>query len=257
MPSTGCLPLPQSAYAVLADALGDTPETVQAVHRLRDGRCRAWVTGDPAHFSAAIIQTDDMPGEPMGFGDDASALWNLLQGVSGWWCVEVSNPVASALAGLFAAQRGTSPRLYGDVFHILTTPAPEIPNAVVRLLTLADLTLYESSPEELHSAAFGSLRDLLTHGIVAGAVVGGQLVAMAHTSALTPRHGEIGVATLPDYRGRGLSTTSSALVACAIQAGGRVPVWSCGEDNHASLRVAAKLGFVEVSRRSYVILDAR
>jgi len=29
----------------------------------------------------------------------------------------------------------------------------------------------------------------------------------------------------------------------------------CGEDNWASLRVAEKLGFVEVSRRTYVILD--
>jgi GNAT superfamily N-acetyltransferase len=250
-------PLSRSGCAVLADALGDTPETVQAVHRLRDGRCRAWATGDPAHFSAAIIQTDDLPGEPMGFGDDASALWNLLQGVSGWWCVEVSNPVASVLAGLFAAQCGTPPRLYGDVFHILTTPAAEIPDDAVRLLTLADLTLYESSPEELHSAAFGSLRDLLTQGIVAGAVVDSRLVAMTHTSALTPRYGEIGVYTLPDYRRRGFSTAASALVARAIQAGGRIPVWSCGEDNHASLRVAAKLGFVEVSRRSYVILDAR
>jgi len=35
-----------------------------------------------------------------------------------------------------------------------------------------------------------------------------------------------------------------------------VPVWSTGEDNVASLRVARKLGFEEVGRRTYVILIA-
>ena len=33
---------------------------------------------------------------------------------------------------------------------------------------------------------------------------------------------------------------------------GLVPVWSAGEDNETSLRIAARLGFDEVSRRVYL-----
>ena len=35
----------------------------------------------------------------------------------------------------------------------------------------------------------------------------------------------------------------------------RIPVWSCGGTNLASLRIAARLGFTEVSRRVYLIPD--
>jgi predicted GNAT family acetyltransferase len=65
------------------------------------------------------------------------------------------------------------------------------------------------------------------------------------------------VATLPAYRRRGFATAAAALVATAIQAGGRIPVWSCGETNQASLRVATNLGFEPVLRRVYIILASR
>lgn len=48
----------------------------------------------------------------------------------------------------------------------------------------------------------------------------------------------------------------AAIVCRWVQDSGRVPVWSCGEDNLASLRVAQKLGFREVSRRVYLIPEA-
>jgi predicted GNAT family acetyltransferase len=61
------------------------------------------------------------------------------------------------------------------------------------------------------------------------------------------------VTTLPEWRGRGLSTAAAALVATVIQDAGRTPVWSTGEGNAASRRVAEKLGFREVARRAYLI----
>ena len=78
-------------------------------------------------------------------------------------------------------------------------------------------------------------------------------LAIAFTSARTARHADIGVATLEPWRGRGFATAAASLVAGAIQADGQTPVWSTGEGNLASLRVAAKIGFVEVGRRTYVI----
>src|SRR2546428_793631 len=83
-------------------------------------------------------------------------------------------------------------------------------------------------------------------GVAAGAVVDRRLVAIAITSARTARHADVGVATLAPWRRRGLATAAASLVTRAVQAAGQTPVWSCGEDNLASLRVARKLGFVEV-----------
>ncbi len=93
---------------------------------------------------------------------------------------------------------------------------------------------------------------MLTQGIVAGAVVEGRLVGIAHTSAITDRHADIGVSTLEPFRGRGFATAAASMVARRVQDTGRIQVWSAGEGNAASLRVAAKVGFAEVSRRVYI-----
>src|SRR5688572_12627889 len=68
-----------SERAFLADALGDTPETVMAVHRLRRGLARAVVAGPPHRPRAAIVQAFSVPEEPAGYGDDPEAIWSLLR----------------------------------------------------------------------------------------------------------------------------------------------------------------------------------
>lgn len=235
----------------LADALGDTPETVISVHALRRGLCRASASG-----AAAIVQWDEQPGEPVGFGDDATALWDLLQSVDGWFCVEVTPTCAAELGPLIAAQTGRSVRYYGGIYYTLTVPAAPIKDDTARLLTVADLPLLDAAPREIRGGGFGGTRTLLEEGITAGAIVDGALVAIAHTSALTPRHADIGVATLEGWRGRGFASAAASLVAQQAQVTGRTPVWSTGEDNVASQRIAQKLGFVEVARRTYVIVEA-
>ena len=77
-------------------------------------------------------------------------------------------------------------------------------------------------------------------------------MALAHTNAITAAYGDIGVRTYEDWRGMGYASPSASIVARRIQDWGRTPVWSAGEDNAASLRVATKLGFVEVSRRIFL-----
>ncbi len=247
-------PLTREQHARLTDALGDTPETVISAHALRRGLCRAY-----ASKAAAIVQWDEQPGEPAGFGDDAAALWDLLQAVDGWFCVEVTTACAAALGPLIEAGTGTRVRYYGDIYYTLMVPAAPLHddgNDTVRLLTVADLPLLDAAPREIQGAGFGGTLALLDEGIVAGAIVDGALVAIAHTSALTPRHADIGGATLEGWRGRGFATVAAALVARQVQATGRTPVWSTGEDNVASQRVAEKLGFAEVARRMYVIVEA-
>ena len=116
-----------------------------------------------------------------------------------------------------------------------------------------DRALFDDVPDDLKPGMRGDVEIVLREGFVAGAVVDNRLVSVAHTNAITERYADIGVFTHQDYRNRGYSTAAASLVARAIQGSGRMPVWSCGEDNLASLRVAAKVGFTEVSRRTYVI----
>ena len=102
----------------------------------------------------------------------------------------------------------------------------------------------------------GGLSALPEEGAIAGAVVDGRIVGTAHTAAITARYADIGVAVDEEWRGRGFATAAASIVARRVQATGRIPVWSAGEDNMASLRVARRLGFEEVSRLTYVIRRA-
>lgn len=242
-------------YPVLAAALGDTPDTVQSTHILRRGLANVYLAGDPARFEAVILQAIDWPEEPTGFGTDPDLLWELLQEMEGWTCILVDSGCAPALAAIMKAELGRRTRFLEDVAHLLTAPAPVIRNQAVRRLTRADLELLQSAPPELRAGLWSGLRELLAEGIIACAVVAGQIVATALTAACSERHADIGVYTREEARGRGYATAAASLVARAVQEGGRTPVWSAGAHNAASLRVAQKVGFEEVSRRTYVILD--
>ncbi|MCY3870380.1 MAG: GNAT family N-acetyltransferase, partial [Gemmatimonadetes bacterium] len=123
----------------------------------------------------------------------------------------------------------------------------------VRELTTQDRNLIASAPIEIQGGGYEDMETMLSEGIVAGAIDAGQLVSIAHTSGVTDLHGEIGVGTLELWRKRGLCSAAASIVSNRLQEQGRVPIWSTGENNFASLRVAAKLGFQEVSRRTYVI----
>jgi GNAT superfamily N-acetyltransferase len=246
-------PLDREACHVLAKALGDTPETVISLHVLRQGTCKAYVAGHPARFDGAIIQSDDLPTEPVGFGSDPHVLWELLQGVEGWDCILVDNKCAPVLGEMMEQELGVRVRYLEDVCHILTQPVVPFRSPAVRQLTLADLELLASASPKLRASCWDSLDSLLSQGIVACALVSGQIVATALTAARSQRHADVGVYTHPNHRQRGFAKAAASMVAQRVHEAGQVPVWGAGEHNTPSLRIAAKLGFVEVSRRTYVI----
>ena len=240
----------------LADALDDTPETVIPVHLLRRGLADAWVAGTAPRFDGVIVQAHLLQQEPWCFGRDPSAIWGLLRPLNDWGRQIISPNVpadlASQLTTLIKQEADVQCRQYGDVYHTLSGPINEFTVPEVRLLGLEDeglLAAYRSNPSD---KGFATFEDLLTDGVAAGAVVEGSLVALAHTNAMTARYGDIGVATDELWRGKGFASSAASIVARRIQERGRTPVWSAGEGNAASLRVAAKLGFVEVSRRVYL-----
>jgi hypothetical protein len=231
--------------------------TVISAARLKNGMCDAYVAGKLPDIDAALVFDAYCPDEPCGFGTDADALWHLLKATDGWGCVNVDTPrAASSLGALIEADRGTPIRYYGDVCHALLEPVHHHPSKVVRLLTLEDVPRLAKAPAEIQGNGYKTHEAMVTEGIAAGAVVDGTIVAIAHTYAETDLHADIGVSTLEQWRERGFATAAASLVAQEIQAGGKVPAWSCGEDNFVSLRVAKKLGFTEIGRRTYVIPDS-
>jgi len=115
-----CRLLEPAQHGVLAAALPDAPHTVQSIHMLRRGLCRAYVAGDPASFDGAILQSIDWPEEPTGFGSDPELLWKLLQWVKGWTCILVDSECAPALGKIIQAARGGQVRYLEDVAHVLT-----------------------------------------------------------------------------------------------------------------------------------------
>ena len=238
---------------ILADVIGDTPLTVISASRLQHGMCDAYVAGRLPDVDAALVFDPYCPEEPCGFGTDADALWHLLKATEGWGCINVDPACAEPLGARIEAENGTPIRYYGDVCHALLQPVHRHLNEAVRLLTLEDVDPLAKAPAEVQGNGYKTHAAMVTHGIAAGAVVAGNIVAIAHTYAETDLHADIGVSTLETWREKGFATAAASRVAQEIQASGKVPAWSCGEDNAASLRVAQKLGFSEIGRRTYVI----
>ena len=238
--------------ATFSDNAPSPQRTESGRLKARDFRSHNWDINNP---DAIVIQPNNPPEEPTAFGTNAEAIFRVLRDLPRWTCVNTDTEVARRLGPLMEAQLGRSVRYYGDVYHTLDRAAAPFAHPAVRLLGRDDVGLLATAPLEVQETAmgFGSLGELLDEGVAAGAVVDGGLVALACTTAQTTRHADLGVATSGTWLGRGLATACAALVVAEIQQSGRLPVWSAGEDNSASLRVAEKLGFEEVCRRTYVI----
>jgi GNAT acetyltransferase len=248
--------LDPSECVALIRAVGDTPETVIAVHQLRHGLCEAYVEAGSGRHDAVILRPIRPSDELTGFGSDVEALGQVLRGLTDWSCVSVEDGIARRLGPLLEAQLGRPVHYIQDIYHTLERPVVVGSRPSVRYLTGENIDLLTSAPPDIRAAClgFGTYERLVNAGFVAGAVIGGELVAVASTWAVSDRHADLSVVTAGPWRGRGLVTACAGLVVAAIRRSGRVPVWSTGEDNVASLRVARKLGFEEVGRRTYVIL---
>ena len=240
-------------HRFLADALGETPQTTASVHLLSRNACKAYVAGELSSFKGAIVQANNLPTEPVGFGSDPQALWELLQMVEGWDCILVDLECASAVGVAMVEQRGGSVRYVDDVYHVMADGIRYHSHAAVRRMTMADYGLLKTAPAELRSSLWTSTRMLLEEGIVACAVVLGKVVATALTAARSERYADVGVYTQEEFRGLGYSTAAAATVVREVQEQRQIPVWSSGAHNQASLRVAEKLGFVEFGRRRYAV----
>jgi hypothetical protein len=164
-------PLDLETCHALAEALGDTPETVISTHLLRRGMSHAYVIGEPLRFDAAIVQAHHLPTEPVGFGSNPQALWQLLRVVQGWNCILVDSEIAQALGKVIEGEMGVSVRYLDDVCHTLTKPVSTYRDNAVRQLTLDDVALLEAAPAELRDSCWEDSTALLTEGVISGSSV--------------------------------------------------------------------------------------
>ena len=254
MKAVGVL-LSEGKCQILAEALGDTPETVGSVHVLRRGLCNAYVSGTADEPTAAVVQSDFCTGEPVGFGGSPEPLWYLLTMVEGWDCFLVPSQCSRRVAELMQAHTRRQVGFIDDVNFQLDRPANRFRNPSVRLLTPQDSVLLSAAPQEVAGSGYRDIEEFLAQAIAAAAIVEGAIVSLAYTTSRSERYADIGVHTLDPFRRHGFARAAASLVAARVQREGQTPVWSTGHFNTASLSIAGQLGFTEVSRRTYVVTD--
>jgi GNAT superfamily N-acetyltransferase len=127
---------------------------------------------------------------------------------------------------------------------------PRRPAAAVRRLGPADAPALAGLGEEIGwiASTWGGGAGLAAAGVAWGAFVDGRLAALACPFFVGERYEDLGVATEPVFRGRGLSGVCAAAVCDDVRGRGRTPTWTTSPDNAASLRVAGKLGFAPARR---------
>jgi RimJ/RimL family protein N-acetyltransferase len=241
---------------LLLTMLAENPETVISIHVLTRGDCNIYMSGNQRPWPVAILQSKELPSEPIAFGSDPNAIWQELTQVRGWQCILVDKGVAPPLGEIISSQLKTRVSFLDDVYHVPREQVLSFQDKPVRQMTIEDLTQLEALPPEARPIGFwGDLRTSLTEGPVAGALVEGKVVGTCFVAARGQRYADIGVHVLENYRRRGLATAAASLVTRSVQSEGLIPVWSCGSHNLPSLKLARKLGFGEVSRRTYVIIQ--
>jgi hypothetical protein len=249
-------PLDALAARALGETLPDHPFTFGARCLLMRGLANVWVSGPLPVFRAAVLQIPWIPREPMALGTDPEEIWNLLRQIPHWDCVNLSSELAVPVQRILERELGVPTRIYGDVYYVLEgAPVPHH-HPAVRLLTEQDVELVDRAPPVLHPAGYSSTIAALTGGLAAGGIIDGKLVALISMTTSSERYADIGGHTLEPWRNQGMGTAAAYLVAKEVQRRGFTPVWSTGEDNYRSQRVARKVGFREFGRQAYVVVPS-
>jgi RimJ/RimL family protein N-acetyltransferase len=94
-------------------------------------------------------------------------------------------------------------------------------------------------PEEMRPSIAGSAAS----GAMTAVWIGGELASVCYTGWQTESLCDIAVFTQPRHRGKGHAAAAASCLIRHIRSLGKVACWFTDEDNHSSLRLAAKLGF--------------
>ncbi|MCX6049083.1 MAG: GNAT family N-acetyltransferase [Chloroflexi bacterium] len=206
--------------------------------------------------SAGRLRSVNEPGEPLAprffLGRTLHGnLWRVRHDLPASLVAELellcdAEPIASdlqsppqhyaAIKALLNAHAPIQAELRGPAWWI---PAGNQPGGNVVLIDDANANLVETTfpwlltPEPTYQ-----------FGPVAATVEQGQAVAVCFCSRIPGQATEAGVETLAAYRGKGYATAAVALWAATVRQRGWLPLYSTDWENHASQRIAHKLGMV-------------
>ena len=197
------------------------------------------------------------PGEHGPRDWEVGELWQALKSHDGWDCVNVAAGPGLALIKLMERDLARLVSFYNDIYYELRRPPADIVHRHVRQMAAGDLGLLAAAPAELRGRGSEAPGVLFGEGRAAGAIVGGRLVAMACAHTAVGHYADLDVYTLEGWRRRGLAAAAASIVCRHVQERGLVPTWRTEQDNVASRRVATKLGFTEVSCRTYIVPNRR
>jgi RimJ/RimL family protein N-acetyltransferase len=254
-PVRGLTPLTRAEADRLAETLPVTPFNVIPYAGLQCGLDRVFVSGPRTAPVAIVLEHRGTPGEPEFLGSNPEAGWALLSRIPGWFCLNGTTEELARFPEIFAREVPGPLHHLGDLFYTLETAPIAHPHPAVRLLGPDDVPLMQRYPPQVWGNSYRTFEELLTKGAAAGAVIDGELVAVALVSAVNPRYADVGVHTREPFRRRGLSAAAASLVAEAVRYRGLVPIWSTGGNNLASQRVAEKVGFRRRGEGEYLVLD--
>lgn len=255
--------LPSAALSRYADLLqGPQPEMVVA--SALDGNTAAqlwavaqpdardllllWDKGNNVFYLAGVPQSDGARHELAQLIRGPLRLRALSEGLGRFKVCALTPALGRALPELFA---GCGLRACDEHFLRFeqqqppSVPAPEM----VRLVSIDRALLARDDLDQI-----AQLRDEIAwmwpsqdqferYGFGSAALVERAIVCWCTAEYVSGSACGIGIATEPDYEGRGVATATAAhFVAESLRRGLR-PHWQCAAGNPASLRVAEKLGF--------------
>jgi GNAT superfamily N-acetyltransferase len=120
-------------------------------------------------------------------------------------------------------------------------PALSAASARVALVDVASLRAHAIPAELLADLESGA-----NHSPVAATWVDGAPVSFCYAGTMTESIWDVALETLEAHRGRGHATSCVTFMIHLMRDRGREPMWGALERNHASRRLAEKLGFERV-----------
>ncbi len=160
-------------------------------------------------------------------------------------------PTLAGISGALQRVYGQKPA-HGVKFYLDQPKAAS--NAIT--LTAADLAAYLAFFKENNPGCneIGWVSDyfdeMVKEGLCCGVMQGSKLVSCTDAPLmpyLADQVQEIGINTLPAYRGRGYATQAAAGMCQNILSGGKTPIWSAMAQNTTSIQVARKVGFTSLA----------
>lgn len=142
----------------------------------------------------------------------------------------------AAIKAVLAAHAPVTGEYRGPAYWIpeRVTPPPQV-------VLLDDTTIQLA---QLHFPWLTTADPYYAMGPVAAVVADGRAVSICFCSRTPGQATEAGLETAPAYRGQGFARLAVAGWAAAVHQRGWLPLYSTEWENHASQRVAAKLGLV-------------